>query len=412
MTEGISLAILGLGPGGLAMLPYLDAHPDVRLAGLCDLRIDALQAAPVPKSVPRWTSIDDLLASDVEAVYVATPTHHHAAHAIAAMRAGKDVIIEKPMCVSLMEADAIASTAAQTGRKVVVGHSQSFEPAIQLMRALIVSGAVGQLRALNAWNATDWMYRARLPVEFQREAGGGVVHRQGVHHADMLRYLAGGSPRTLRAAIGDWDPLRPGDGSYSAFLSFDDGVVATLFYSGYDHFPATELTFGIGENGRQALPGHARARRALRAGGSDPSIKHGAGLAAQMERLAPGEHPACFGMLLASCTQADLRIDRTGVQVFADDFCRTLPIVGLPAGRSAVLDELVSAAAGVPTVHDAAWGRANMAMCHAIVESSLAATEVSLNSNLVPPTGAPALAPPPLVFAHLQALFDDSFRHP
>lgn len=394
------------------MLPYLAGHSAVQLTGVCDVRIGTLDSLPVPASVRRWSRLEEVLSSDVDAVYVATPTHLHAAHAIAALRAGKHVVIEKPVSVTLEEADAIVAAADQTGRKVVVGHSHSFEPAIQLMRALILSGRVGALRALNAFNATDWMYRARLPGEFVREAGGGVVHRQGVHHADMLRYLAGGGPRAVRASIGDWDAARPGDGSYSALLSFDDGVVATVFYSGYDHFPATELTHGIGENGRSALPGHARARKALRAVGGALSGKHGAGLAAQMERLAPGRHPACFGLLVAHCTHADLRIDPHGVQVFGDDACFTLPIAGLPAGRHAVLDELVAAAQGGPTVHDARWGRANLAMCHAMVESSGKAADVLLFGDQAQLSSRPAAAPPASVFRHLETLFDDTPRHP
>jgi phthalate 4,5-cis-dihydrodiol dehydrogenase len=170
------------------------------------------------------------------------------------------------------------------------------------------------------------------------------------------------------------------------------------------------LTHGIGENGRRAPAGHARARRALR--GTDASAKHGAGMVAQMERLAPGQHPACFGLLVASCTHADLRLDPTGVQVFGDDDCHTLPIAGLPAGRHAVLDELVEAAGGVATVHDAAWGRANIAMCHAIVSSSDTASEVMLSASTTTASAMVGPAPPSQVFRHLQALRDDWPCHP
>ncbi|OVZ59975.1 hypothetical protein CDO44_10445 [Pigmentiphaga sp. NML080357] len=394
-AAALDVGVLGLGPGGLAMLPYLASHPHARLAAVCDIRPQA--ALPDGLRAARYRHAQELFESGIDAVFIATPTRWHAEHAIQAMRAGLHVIVEKPMCLTPDEADAMIAAARRYGRQLVVGHSHSFEPAIQLMRAAIVSGRYGALKAINAWNYTDWMYRGRLPEEFDRAAGGGVVFRQGVHHADMVRYLAGDSPASIRAVIGDWDRRRPGDGSYTAFATFPDNVAVSLFYSGYDHFPATELSFGIGENGSPAPAGYALARRSLY--GADD--KHRAGLAAQMARLTPGRHPAFFGILIASCEGADLRIDPEGVRVYGDDACLTLPVAGLPLGRHAVLDELLAAIDGRPPVHGPQWGKANLAFCDAMVESSLRSAEVILPRD-APEPAVPVL-PPSLVMEHFRS---------
>jgi phthalate 4,5-cis-dihydrodiol dehydrogenase len=323
-------------------------------------------------------------SDEIDAVFVATPTGMHAEHAICALRAGKHVIVEKPMASTVAQAELMAVTAVECGRALVVGHSHSFEPAIQLMRAAVASGRFGALRAVNAWNYTDWVYRPRLPAELRREQGGGVVFRQAVHHADIARFLAGGSPRSVRAKVGSWDSKRETDGSYSAFLNFGNDLSATLFYSGYDHFPSTELTFGVGENGKPARGDYAHARReAERTASDEAATKHSSGLDLQMDRLAPGTHPAFFGILVLSCELADMRIAQEGVLVYTDSARYTVPIAGMPVGRTALLDELIDAAEGLVTTHDGLWGRENLELCCAILESSSCDMEVNLTSPRV-----------------------------
>jgi phthalate 4,5-cis-dihydrodiol dehydrogenase len=388
----LSIGILGLGPAGLAMLPYIKAHPRIRLGAVGDQRPEALQLFEQEAGVACFSDAAALCrCADIDAVFVATPTGLHAEHAIAALRAGKHVIVEKPMAITLEEADAMIAAARENQRALIVGHSQSFEPAIQLMRAAIESGRFGALKAINGWNYTDWVYRPRLPAELDRSKGGGVVYRQAAHHADIVRYLAGANVRSVRAAVSSWDTNRMTDGSYSAFLDFDNGVAATLFYSGYDHFPATELTFGIGENGRPAPSDYAAARRHTNASsGAASPTKHTSGLALQMERLAPGAHPAFFGIVLASCERADLRIEPDGVRIYADESRHLLPIDGLPVGRTAVLNELLEAADGHATTHGGAWGRANLETCRAILASSSQGAEVRLAVAEAEPLPVPA----------------------
>lgn len=398
-SPGLKIGMIGLGPAGLAMLPYIESHTRVQLGAVCDQRTEALAMFEGKPGVGRFSDVKALCESDtIDAVFVATPTGMHAEHAICALRAGKHVIVEKPMALTVQEAGLMTRTAIECQRALIVGHSHSFEPAIQLMRAAIESGHFGALKAVNGWNYTDWVYRPRLPAELRREEGGGVVFRQAVHHADIVRYLAGGSPLSVRAKVSSWDSKRVTDGSYSAFLNFDHGVTATLFYSGYDHFPATELTFGVGENGRGATGEYAHARRQNeRAASGEAATKHGSGLALQMDRLTPGSHPAFFGVLIASCEGADMRIGEDGVLVYTDNSRYVIPIGGMPLGRTALLDELIEAARGIATTHNGEWGKANLELCCAIVESSSRDVEVKLK-----PSQVNAVSIPPAAKTHFE----------
>lgn len=363
------------------MAPYVEAHPHVRLAAVCDVRPEALAAYAAQPDLARYASLDALCAArDIDAIFVATPTWLHAEHVTAALNAGKHVIVEKPMAVSRPQSQAMLAASDRAKRTLVVGHSQSFEPGMQIMRAVIASGKLGRLRAINGLNYTDWMFRPRLAAEFDRAQGGGTVYRQAAHQIDMVRYLAGGAvPRTVRATIGDWDRERPGDGAFSTFMQFVDGASASLFYSGYDHLPGTDLTCGISETGRRASYEYATARKQLRAGPTEVAgaAKY-ASTSRQAELIKTGEFPAFFGLMIASCERGDVRLVPEGVQVSADWIQCTIGIDGLPQGRTPVLDELADAIAGQPVTHDARWGAANLDVCLAMIASSEARAEVTL----------------------------------
>ncbi|MGH3742534.1 MAG: Gfo/Idh/MocA family protein, partial [Micromonosporaceae bacterium] len=375
----LRLGIAGLGIAGSVLVPHVEARPDFALTAGADPNPAVRDGFAAPGRVA-YSSVTELCcADDVDVVYVATPTPCHAEHAIAALRGGKHVIVEKPMAVSMADAEAMIAEAEAADRLLVVGHSQSFEAPIRAMRAVVESGVLGPMRAINALYYTDWMYRPRHPDELDPAKGGGVPFRQAAHHVDIIRYLGGGELRSVRGRIGCWDPERRGAGSYTAYLEFVDGTPATVAYSGYDHFPSTELTFGIGEAG-QVLNGYAVARRRLAAGADEASEKRGAtGVSRQQELLRGGEHQPFFGFVLASCEHGDIRVSPQGLLVYADAARVEIPLAGHPTGRQALLDEAAhSVDAGEPPLHDGQWGLANLEVCTALVESSAIRAEVRL----------------------------------
>lgn len=385
----LRLGFAGLGVAGDVLVPFVERHPDFVVAAGAD-----------PAAAPRgefagagrkvFASVEDMCASGtVDVVYVATPTPMHAAHTITALRTGHHVIVEKPMAVSIESADAMVTAAEEAERVLVVGHSQSFEAPVRAMRRIVTSGELGPLRAINAWYFTDWMFRPRAADELDPAKGGGVPLRQGAHHVDIVRYLGGGLLRSVRGRVGAWDPRRPGEGAYSAYLEFADGTPATVVYSGYDHFPSTELTFSLGEAG-QPLEGYGVARRRLAAaaGTAEDVVKRGSAAAPsrQRELLSGGKRQPFFGLVVLSCERGDVRVSPDGLLVYGDEHIEEVPLGGEPVGRTTMLTELADAVLrATPVMHGGRWGLANLEVCVALVESSRTRAEVRLRRQTVLP---------------------------
>ncbi len=387
MAAPVRLGVAGFGVAGRVLLPFVERHPEVVVTAVADPRRQARDDA-LALAGAAVASVEEICERpDVDAVYVATPTQLHAEHAVLAAKSGKAVVVEKPMATSLADGLAIVEAAEAAGVALVVGHSQSFEAPVRAMRELVEGGSLGRLRAVNAWYFTDWMYRPRHPDELDPEQGGGVTMRQAAHHVDIVRHLGGGLLRSVRAMTGVWDPDRRAEGSYTAYLEFEDGTPATVFYSGYDHFASAELTFGLGEAGQPLGQDYAVARRRLRAL-DDPrdelSLRTGAGGSnRQMELLRGGDGQPFFGLVVLSCERGDVRVCPQGLLVYDDEARREVPLSDRRLGREVLLDELVDAMrTRRPAQHDGRWGLANLEVCVAIRDSALLRREVDLHHQV------------------------------
>jgi len=245
------------------------------------------------------------------------------------------------------------------------------------MGKLIRSGEFGRLRTIVNLVYGNFLYRPRRPEELDSSLGGGIMYNQVPHQIEILRTLATAPVRSVQAVTGVWDPARRTEGALAAFVTFADGAVAQLTYSGYDHFDANELCFWVSEGGEEVPSDrHGNARRALR--NADPETERKMRTASGFAgggavRGKTTMHEQHFGFLLASCERADLRPARDGVLIYGDDGVRE---VGVPRGRiypnkDAVIDELYAAAVdGVPPVHDGDWGTTTVAITLALVESA------------------------------------------
>lgn len=151
-NDRVSVGLIGCGRRGMALLEDLAARQktgELEVAGVCDLyaphRARAAELAGA-RAFAHWT---DLLAMPgLDAVAVATPDHWHAAMAIAAMRAGKDVYLEAPMALHTAESAEVCRAADETGRVVQVGAQRASEAQWRRLRGLIEEGRLGAVRYL------------------------------------------------------------------------------------------------------------------------------------------------------------------------------------------------------------------------------------------------------------------------
>jgi len=185
------------------MIPALLKHPSIKITAAADTDPEPLEKFRDDFQAATFLSIEELCKSpNVDAIYIATPTQCHTEHALMALERRKHVVLEKPMALSLADADAMIAAAERRGVQLVVGHSHSFELPIRKIREIVRSGELGRLRMLHNWYFTDWLYRPRNAEELDTQLGGGVTFRQGSHQFDLLRLIGGGLVRSVRAMTG------------------------------------------------------------------------------------------------------------------------------------------------------------------------------------------------------------------
>lgn len=383
-SRPIGLGIAGMGRAAMLALPAIDDEPRFRLVAVADPSPAACAQIGAAGGVAAYAQLDALLEdSRVDAVYVASPHPFHAAQAIAALRAGKHVLVEKPMALSLADCLAMQQAAAATGRVLMVGPSHGFDRPVRHAAELIASGAFGEPRLITAFNYTDFLYRPRRSEELDDRQGGGVVFSQGAHQIDVVRALAGRPVRSVRALAGSWDPARPSVGAYNAFLRFGGGLSATLTYSGYGRYDSDALQDWVGEFGAPRDPqDYAAARRRL--AGLSPAQE----AEAKRLRAVPGAQPARvgnnhFGFVLVSCERADLRLTPAGVEICANDRRWFEPVAPPAAIHADAFSAFAAAIGGQPNLFDGTWGAGTVQCCLALQQSSEQDREIVLG----PPEG-------------------------
>ena len=391
MNDPLRLGVLGLGRAFTLMVPTWRDDARVRLVAAYDPRPAAREAFAQTFGATPLDSAEAVCADPaVQWVYVATPHPMHAEHVCLAASFGKHVLVEKPMALSLAEADRMIEACAQARTHLMVGHSHSFNAPVLLAHQMITSGQYGAVRMIHAMQYTDFLYRPRRPEELDTERGGGVVFSQAAHQVDVVRLLGGGQVQSVRAMTGRWDASRPTEGAYSALLSFDSGAFASLSYNGYGHYDSDALMDGVGELGQTKDPlAHAQTRQRhaqMSDEAAEAQAKAERNFGGRNYQATPAQTPQAsqhFGPVIVSCERADLRLTPHGVRVHDAQGQHFVP-ASLPlVPRAEVIDELWSVARqGQPVRHDGPWSRATLEVCLAILASQAQQADVWLSHQV------------------------------
>jgi predicted dehydrogenase len=202
--------------------------PGIRKAARCEIVAigsrDAAQARRVADELgipSAHGSYEALLADpDVDAVYIPLPNHLHAEWTIAAARAGKHVLCEKPLAMTAADAELMAEACAAEGVRLMEAFMYRHHPAWVAAMDVVASGRIGRLRAVQSW----FSYYNDDPANIrnQLEAGGGALFDIGCYSVNLSRMLFGAEPVRVSAAI-DRDPQLGVDTLTSAILEFEDG---------------------------------------------------------------------------------------------------------------------------------------------------------------------------------------------
>jgi predicted dehydrogenase len=190
-TPPVRVAVVGAGAiSQIAHLPLLSKARGATLVALCD------NDGPKARSLADrfgvrdvFTDIDDLFDFDqVDAVVIATPNHLHEPHVLAAIRAGVDVLCERPLSLTSRGVERIVAAAKNAGRKVVVGNNHRFRTDVQQLQRFMRGGELGAITGIRGGHYQfrgqqgGWRYR-------RAEAGGGAFLELGYPLLDLALWL-------------------------------------------------------------------------------------------------------------------------------------------------------------------------------------------------------------------------------
>lgn len=223
-----------LGTGAIAQvvhLPILSELPGVELHGISDVNTDKARAIGGRFEVPRVFDDDDevFACDEIDAVVICTPSHLHEAQAIAALEAGKHVLIERPLALDAPGAERVIETAERTGKVLMVALNNRYRTDMRALRPFVRGGELGEIVLLKSAWLNRKMRTVRPTWRHRLEtAGGGALMDLGTQVLDLGLWMLGG-PRIERVAA----HVHPGTGmevedTASVMLWAEGGTVLSL----------------------------------------------------------------------------------------------------------------------------------------------------------------------------------------
>lgn len=195
LATRIRVALMGCGRIAQVHCGYLRQLPQVELIGACDVDPVGRERFTARWQLPTYADLDELLsAGEPDVVHVLTPPATHAALAIQLLEAGVHVLVEKPMALTLGEADAMVAAARRSGRMLTVDHNRWFDPVVQRARALLASGQMGSLLGVEVYQgaaAGEADAPAGQAQHWSTQLPGGILHNLAPHPTYLLRGFTG-----------------------------------------------------------------------------------------------------------------------------------------------------------------------------------------------------------------------------
>ncbi|NMB25808.1 MAG: Gfo/Idh/MocA family oxidoreductase [Firmicutes bacterium] len=189
------VALIGCGRVARVHAEALASLDEVELVAVVDIKPDRAEDFSQRYDAKAYTDYKEVLAlSHVDAVQLATPHNTHAEIAIDALKAGKDVLTEKPMAITVPDMEAMIETAKETGRTLGVIFQNRYNDASQAVKQVIEDGRLGEIkgtRAIITWRRTDEYYSHSDWKGTWDKEGGGVLIDQAIHTIDLMQWLTG-----------------------------------------------------------------------------------------------------------------------------------------------------------------------------------------------------------------------------
>jgi UDP-N-acetylglucosamine 3-dehydrogenase len=191
----LGVAVIGVGFWGKNHVRVFSELPETQLIGVCDVDVEKAKAIAGQYGVEAYSDSRKLLKrKEVEAVSICTWTTTHAVEAMRVLRAGKHVLVEKPIASTIREARKIVDFAEQRDRRLMVGFIERFNPSVQRAKDMLRKGKIGELVSATAKRVSQWP---------ERIGDVGVVKDYAIHEIDIMRKIFEEDPTKVYAMAGN-----------------------------------------------------------------------------------------------------------------------------------------------------------------------------------------------------------------
>lgn len=237
------IGIIGAGHYGEQHARALGQIDRATITAASRTNAEALRAFTGRYGGSGYTDYADLLRDPaVDAVVIATPHHLHTNIAIAAARAGKHILLEKPMAPTLAECQQIADAARQHGVQLMLGHVNHFALSYRVAKSILESGEMGEVVLGTATMQKQWMESNRREWHLDRSVGGGVWLTIGVHPVDRMTWLIDSPVTHVSAQLSTRFYDQAADDTGMAFLRYANGAAGAVVSVGYSDGAPKHLT--------------------------------------------------------------------------------------------------------------------------------------------------------------------------
>ena len=238
----VKIGIIGCGKiAQVRHIPEYLANPHAEVYGFYDInagRAESLAEKYKGKAYPSWESM--LADPEITAVSVCAANHVHGEITVAALKAGKHVLCEKPMAVSLEECEVMVKAAEESGKYLMIGQNQRLASAHEKARSLIALGAIGRILTFRTTfghsGPESWSIDPGSKVWFfdKSKAAMGVMADLGIHKTDLIQYLLGSRIVKVQAMLTTLDkkdavgnPISVDDNAICIY-QMENGVTGTM----------------------------------------------------------------------------------------------------------------------------------------------------------------------------------------
>ena len=253
----MSLKVGIIGCGKIAQvrhIPEYAANPNAEIYGYYDINLTRAEQLAKQYGGKAYASYEQLLADPaIDAVSICVANHAHAEISIAALKAGKHVLCEKPMAVTLEECEAMVAAARETGKYLMIGQNQRLAKAHAKAKELIAQGAIGKVLTFRTifghGGPETWSIDPGSNVWFfdRTKAAMGAMADLGIHKTDMIQYVLGTKIVKTQAVLTTLDKrdatggLIGVDDNAICIYQMENGVIGTMTAS-WTYYAAEDNT--------------------------------------------------------------------------------------------------------------------------------------------------------------------------